>query len=143
MTVATIIYIATDSYQWYVIGDRCMMLQRRMVRGRQRPHALACNSTCIYISLHTEVCCKYDTYIFIPFPEKWEELQYPFKRRVFPDKLCDIQDGKKYKKLMQPGKFLSMQVSSYALMVSSYSNPAVSHSGPSNLQLQTFPQQSA
>lgn len=44
---------------------------------------------------------------FPSIPENWEALQYPFSRKVLPNKLCDIQDGRKYKTLMQPGKFLS------------------------------------
>ena len=38
--------------------------------------------------------------------EKWQQLQYPFTRKVVQDRLQDIQDGNLYRELMQPGGFL-------------------------------------
>lgn len=41
------------------------------------------------------------------FVEFWKDLQYPFSRVAKPGFICDIQDGKLYKNLQKPGKFLS------------------------------------
>lgn len=40
--------------------------------------------------------------------EKWQQLQYPFTRKVIQDRLQDIQDGNLYRELMQPGGFLAV-----------------------------------
>ena len=40
--------------------------------------------------------------------ENWDKLQYPFTRRQETDMQHDLQDGSKYRALMQPGEFLSV-----------------------------------
>lgn len=40
--------------------------------------------------------------------ENWDAAQYPFTRQYIPGVIQDIQDGKKYQKLMRTGEFLSV-----------------------------------
>ena len=40
--------------------------------------------------------------------ENWDKLQYPFTRRQETDMQHDLQDGSKYRALMQPGEYLSV-----------------------------------
>lgn len=40
--------------------------------------------------------------------ENWDVVQYPFTRNYIPNCIQDIQDGSEYRKLMQPGQFLSV-----------------------------------
>lgn len=50
--------------------------------------------------------------------EKWEDLQYPFTRRILPGYIQDIQDRKKYKDLQRPGGFLSVPENTGLIMCS-------------------------
>ena len=72
--------------------------------------------------------------------QKWNELQYPFTRKVIPNRIQDIQDGKAYIRSLQDmeafWQFQSILDWSYALMVCGYLNPLAKHSGQSCLQLQ-------
>eukprot|EP00731_Ephydatia_muelleri_P031481 Em0022g995a len=63
--------------------------------------------------------CKGSTvcnFVILPFEdhllqlceENWDKLQYPFTRRQETDMQHDLQDGSKYRALMQPGEFLSV-----------------------------------
>ena len=38
--------------------------------------------------------------------DKWDQLQYPFIRKVVDGRIQDIQDGEAYLKLAEPGGFL-------------------------------------
>ena len=40
--------------------------------------------------------------------DKWEQLQYPFTRKVLQDTFQDIHDRETYKKLQKPGGFLTL-----------------------------------
>ena len=46
--------------------------------------------------------------VYISLIDNWDLLKYPFTREKNTNILCGIQDGKLYKSLMEPGKFLSV-----------------------------------
>ena len=49
---------------------------------------------------------------FSPLAEKWEQLQYPFTRKIIrkiiEGTVQDLQDGKEYRELQKPGGFLTI-----------------------------------
>ena len=58
----------------------------------------------MYVSCHW--CDKGQCLYFIP--DKWNLLQYPFTRNVIHGKIQDVQDGEEYRKLTEPGGFLTV-----------------------------------
>lgn len=49
-----------------------------------------------------------DVILCLSYTENWNELQYPFTRKVIPNRIQDIQDGKAYQKLTRHGGFLAV-----------------------------------
>ena len=68
-------------------------------------HALLVYAVYSLSKLCYRVDCLLKKHVFPA--DKWEQLQYPFTRTVVPGRIQDIQDGKLYRRLQQPGGFLS------------------------------------
>ena len=45
---------------------------------------------------------------FVLTADKWDLFQYPFTRNVVDGKIQDVQDGEQYRKLTEPGGFLTV-----------------------------------
>ncbi len=48
------------------------------------------------------------TIIIVTFIDNWEKVNYPFTRPLVSGAYNDIQDGERYKRQSQPGKFFSV-----------------------------------
>ena len=70
--------------------------------------------TVVYRNRHeyeTTKYCKSISQSWCPsinLSENWDALCYPFIHISSPDTVEDIQDGSEYRKLMEPGEFLSV-----------------------------------
>eukprot|EP00731_Ephydatia_muelleri_P013443 Em0007g753a len=93
-------------------GDKDSFQDAEQITHPQKEIPMAEKKCCRQQCKGSTVC----NFVILPFEdhllqlceENWDKLQYPFTRRQETDMQHDLQDGSKYRALMQPGEFLSV-----------------------------------